>query len=334
MPLSMNKDVFITCAVTGSGGTQDRSPHVPRSPAQIAESAIDAAKAGAAVVHCHVRDPDTGKPSRDPGYYREVTDRIRESEVDVVLIDRRDSNLVFAQISPGLVSTPNTGLTVRIVASFTDEQLAEVLTCHKDISHEEAWQKSIDMLKRVNMPDVENVMVGGLVAAEQVFGRGRQRSALVADGDRPFLGAGQQVVAAQKKEEDSVYKWGRWAVLSPAAGGPPPYVAALEPDAVNNARPEEAEEFSPQVEGLAEPEPPEIVTWVPAKAPASFPTEPPEMIAWLPSRSSKPSPTAPPGRSRRTWTRPTGSTTRCRRGFSSSCSAPVSSTPRATGRTG
>lgn len=85
MPLSMNREVFITCAVTGSGGTQNRSPHVPRSPAQIAESAIAAARAGAAVVHCHVRDPETGKPSRDPRLYREVTDRIRESEVDVVL---------------------------------------------------------------------------------------------------------------------------------------------------------------------------------------------------------------------------------------------------------
>ncbi len=85
MPLAMNREVFITCAVTGSGGTQDRSPHVPRSPKQIADSAIEAARAGAAVVHCHVRDPETGKPSRDPKLYREVTDRIREAQVDVVL---------------------------------------------------------------------------------------------------------------------------------------------------------------------------------------------------------------------------------------------------------
>src|SRR6056297_1541875 len=85
MPLEMNKEVFITCAVTGSGGTQDRSPHVPRSPCQIAESAIEAARAGAAVVHCHVRDPETGAPSRDPALYREVTERIRDSDVDVVL---------------------------------------------------------------------------------------------------------------------------------------------------------------------------------------------------------------------------------------------------------
>ena len=85
MPLTMNRDVFITCAVTGSGGTQDRSPHVPRSPAQIAESALAAARAGAAVVHCHVRDPETGAPSRDPALYRELTERIRDSDTDVVL---------------------------------------------------------------------------------------------------------------------------------------------------------------------------------------------------------------------------------------------------------
>jgi 3-dehydrocarnitine:acetyl-CoA trimethylamine transferase len=85
MPLEMNHEVFITCAVTGSGATQDRSRHVPRSPKEIADSAIAAAKAGAAIVHCHVRDPETGAPSRDPKMFREVTDRIRDSATDVVL---------------------------------------------------------------------------------------------------------------------------------------------------------------------------------------------------------------------------------------------------------
>jgi uncharacterized protein (DUF849 family) len=85
MPLQPSREVFITCAVTGSGATQDRSEHVPRSPRDIAASAIAAAKAGAAVVHIHVRDPATGKPSRDPRLYREVTDRIRESATDVVI---------------------------------------------------------------------------------------------------------------------------------------------------------------------------------------------------------------------------------------------------------
>jgi len=85
MPLTMNREVFITCAVTGSGSTQDRSPHVPRSPEQIANSAIEAARAGAAIVHCHVRDPETGSPRRDVELYREVTERIRDADIDVVL---------------------------------------------------------------------------------------------------------------------------------------------------------------------------------------------------------------------------------------------------------
>jgi uncharacterized protein (DUF849 family) len=81
----MNWDVFITCAVTGAGATVGKSPHVPVTPEQIANSAIDAAKAGAAVVHIHVRDPQTGVGSRDVGLYAEVAERIRASDVDVVL---------------------------------------------------------------------------------------------------------------------------------------------------------------------------------------------------------------------------------------------------------
>jgi uncharacterized protein (DUF849 family) len=85
MPLSMNRDVFITCAITGAGDTVGRSRHVPVTPKEIAASAIDAAKAGAAVVHCHVRDPETGAASRRRDLFREVTDRIRAADVDVVL---------------------------------------------------------------------------------------------------------------------------------------------------------------------------------------------------------------------------------------------------------
>ncbi len=85
MVLEINKEVFITCAVTGSGSSQDKSNEVPRSPKEIAESAIDAAKAGAAIVHCHVRDPETGAPSRRVDLYEEVTQRIRDSKTDVIL---------------------------------------------------------------------------------------------------------------------------------------------------------------------------------------------------------------------------------------------------------
>ena len=71
MVLEINKEVFITCAVTGSGSSQDKSNEVPRSPKEIADSAIDAAKAGAAIVHCHVRDPETGMPSRKINLYED-----------------------------------------------------------------------------------------------------------------------------------------------------------------------------------------------------------------------------------------------------------------------
>ena len=76
MPLEPNREVFITCAVTGSGDTTGKSDKVPVTPKQIADSAIDAAKAGAAIVHCHVRDPDTGAPSRRPDLFREVTEGV------------------------------------------------------------------------------------------------------------------------------------------------------------------------------------------------------------------------------------------------------------------
>ena len=81
----MNWEVFVTCAVTGAGDTVGKSPHVPVTPKQIAESAIEAARAGAAIVHIHVRDPETGIGVRDPDLYREVCERVREADVDVVL---------------------------------------------------------------------------------------------------------------------------------------------------------------------------------------------------------------------------------------------------------
>src|ERR1700730_5245557 len=81
----MQRKVMISCAVTGSADTPGRNPAVPVTPAAIAQSAIDAAKAGAAIVHIHVRDPLTTRPSMDGALYREVVDRIRASGVDVLI---------------------------------------------------------------------------------------------------------------------------------------------------------------------------------------------------------------------------------------------------------
>ncbi|MCR6482393.1 3-keto-5-aminohexanoate cleavage protein [Amycolatopsis sp. OK19-0408] len=81
----MNHEVIVTCALTGAGDTVGRSPYVPVTPAQIAASAVEAANAGAAVVHIHVRDPEDGSPSRDVALYREVVRLVKESGVDVVI---------------------------------------------------------------------------------------------------------------------------------------------------------------------------------------------------------------------------------------------------------
>jgi uncharacterized protein (DUF849 family) len=78
-------EVFITCAVTGAGDTTGRSDLVPVAPADIAASAIEAARAGAAVVHIHVRNPQSGRGARDPALYRAVVERVRAADVDVVL---------------------------------------------------------------------------------------------------------------------------------------------------------------------------------------------------------------------------------------------------------
>ena len=108
----MQRKVIISCAVTGSADTPGRNPAVPVTPQQIAQSALDAAKAGAAIVHIHVRDPETTKPSMELAHYRETVDRIRDSGSDVVI------NLTTgpgARFAPGLDDpfAPAAGTTMR-----------------------------------------------------------------------------------------------------------------------------------------------------------------------------------------------------------------------------
>ncbi|MDQ0562672.1 uncharacterized protein (DUF849 family) [Rhizobium mesoamericanum] len=128
----MNWDVFITCAVTGSGGTVSKSDRVPVTPKQIAEASIEAAKAGAAVAHIHVRNPETGAPSRDPALYREVVARVRDSGVDVVLnlTAGMGGDLVLGSAEQPLPFNPKqtdmVGATERLV--HVDELLPEICT--------------------------------------------------------------------------------------------------------------------------------------------------------------------------------------------------------------
>jgi 3-dehydrocarnitine:acetyl-CoA trimethylamine transferase len=128
----MNWEVFVTCAVTGAGDTVGRSELVPVTPEQIADSALEAARAGAAVVHIHVRDPETGKGARDPALYREVVERIRSADVDVVLnlTAGMGGDLVLggeeSPLPPNPAGTDMAGATERL--AHVEELLPEICT--------------------------------------------------------------------------------------------------------------------------------------------------------------------------------------------------------------
>ena len=98
----MTPEVFISCALTGAGDTVGRSPHVPVTPAQIADSGLAAAAAGASILHIHVRDPASGKPSRDLALYREVVARIRDANDSVILnlTGGMGGDLIFGAADP------------------------------------------------------------------------------------------------------------------------------------------------------------------------------------------------------------------------------------------
>jgi uncharacterized protein (DUF849 family) len=124
----MNNDVIITCAVTGAGDTTSRSNLVPITPRQVADAAIEAAQAGAAVVHVHVRDPETGQGSRDPALFRETVDMIRDSGVDMIinLTAGMGGDWVPSAQDPSL---PGPGSDM----IGPEERLAHVVECKPDI---------------------------------------------------------------------------------------------------------------------------------------------------------------------------------------------------------
>ncbi|WP_087718182.1 3-keto-5-aminohexanoate cleavage protein [Salinicola salarius] len=100
----MNRDVILTCAVTGAGDTAGKHPDLPITPKQIADSALDAARAGASIVHLHVRDPETGGVSHSTDHFREVVERIRESDVDAVInITAGGGGDLFPEIRDGVI---------------------------------------------------------------------------------------------------------------------------------------------------------------------------------------------------------------------------------------
>ncbi|MEM7194630.1 MAG: 3-keto-5-aminohexanoate cleavage protein [Pseudomonadota bacterium] len=124
----MNTEVIITCAVTGAGDTTSRSEHVPVTPEQIAQSSLEAVKAGAAVVHLHVRDPETGQGSRDVDLFKDTVQQVRDSGTDAIinLTAGMGGDWVPSEVDPSLPG-PGTDMV------GPEERLRHVVECKPDI---------------------------------------------------------------------------------------------------------------------------------------------------------------------------------------------------------
>ena len=183
----MLRDVFITCAVTGSGETTAKSAFVPITPKDIADDAIAAAKAGAAIAHCHVRDPETGAPSRDVALYREVVDRIRAADTDVVinLTAGMGGDLMIGDAEtplPLAAGTDMVGASVRV--EHVTELLPEICTLDcgtMNFSHGDYIMANTPSMLRAMAalmqesgvrPEIEIFDSGHLVLAKQLISEG------------------------------------------------------------------------------------------------------------------------------------------------------------------
>jgi uncharacterized protein (DUF849 family) len=168
----MNRKVMIACAVTGSADTPGKNPAVPVTPAQIAQSAIDAAKAGAAIVHIHVRDPQTTKPSMDVAHYRETVQRIRDSGTDVVI------NLTTgpgARFAPGAEDPLKVGPGTNLKTAA--ERVQHVVELKPEICSLDMGSMNMGQYVFVNTPTIlENMAVAireaGIVPELEVFETG------------------------------------------------------------------------------------------------------------------------------------------------------------------
>jgi uncharacterized protein (DUF849 family) len=184
----VNTEVFITCAVTGVGATTDRSELVPVTPAQIAGAALEAARAGAAIAHIHVRNPATGGPSRDPALYREVVEQIHASDVDVVLnlTAGMGGDLVLggveAPLPPNPSGTDMAGATERL--AHVAELLPEICTldcgtmnfAEGDYVMTNTPSMLREMARQIQAlgvrPEIEIFDTGNLVFAKQLLAEG------------------------------------------------------------------------------------------------------------------------------------------------------------------
>jgi uncharacterized protein (DUF849 family) len=172
----MSRPVIITCALTGGADSTSASPHIPVTPEQIAAEALAARQAGAAIVHIHVRNPETGKPSRDPALYREVVRLIRAANSDV---------LINLTTGPGAgfhpAEDPNTNSVPRGMAT-PEERVAHVLELKPDICSLDVATMNFGPRAFVNVPAhlermAEMIRGSGAKPELEVFDLGHARLA-------------------------------------------------------------------------------------------------------------------------------------------------------------
>ena len=180
----MNREVFISCALTGAGDTVGRTPHVPVTPAEIAESGLAAAAAGASILHIHVREPGTGKPSRDLVLYREVVERIRDANDEVILnlTGGMGGDLLFGDADP-MDLQPGTDFVA------AEERIAHILELRPEICSLDCGSLNFGDLVYATTPSWLRRMAGlireaGVKPELEVFEIGHLRMAnqLIAEG--------------------------------------------------------------------------------------------------------------------------------------------------------
>jgi uncharacterized protein (DUF849 family) len=185
-------EVFITCAVTGSADSAGKNPHVPVTPRQIAESALDAHSAGAAIVHLHVRDPKTGTASRDLQLFREVVLRIREKNSVVIL------NLTGGMGGDLMLGPGNSPLSFKAGTDFVgpEERIAHIVELRPEIGSLDCGSLNFDEMLYGTTPNYLRTMAsaymqGNIRPELEVFELGHIELAkqLIAEGviGRPAL---------------------------------------------------------------------------------------------------------------------------------------------------
>lgn len=178
----MNREVIITCAVTG-GGARPKNPNVPITPQQIAASAIEAAKEGAAIVHCHVRDPETGVGTWNVDLFREVVDRVQSSGTDVVLnLTGGGLALIYIDDDNPLKLRPESSLaTPRVRLEHVEKLLPEIMSLDMGsfssdddngiyAGHASAMRAMAKRLKEIKVkPEIEAFDVSAIIMARRLY---------------------------------------------------------------------------------------------------------------------------------------------------------------------